>query len=113
MHAASEALLVRNPLQKNRELALLILGECGEQNLLVCTSDASDRLNSRTPLFREVQGITAAIGRILAPFGEPSGFQIVDQRDQPAGDHSKCGGKRLLGDRRSRVEDPQNPGMGR
>ncbi len=67
MHAASESLLVRNPLQKRGELPLFVLGDRREQCLGMFAGDASYCLERRASFFRDVQSITAAIVGILAP----------------------------------------------
>jgi len=67
MHAASESLLVRNPLQKRGELPLFVLGDRREQCLGMFAGDASYCLERRASFFRDVQRITAAIVGILAP----------------------------------------------
>jgi len=67
MHAASESLLIRNPLQKCGELLLFVLGDRDEQCLGMFAGDASYRLERRAPCFRDVQSITATIVGILAP----------------------------------------------
>ncbi len=113
MHAASETLLVRDTLQKTRELPALIVGQRGKQGLLVFTRGAADRCQGRASLIRQVQRITATIARILAPLGESMCLQFVKQPDQPAWDRSKSGGERLLRDRRSRIKDPEDAGMRR
>jgi hypothetical protein len=66
MHAASESLLIRNPLQKGGELPLFVLGDRHEQCLGMFAGDASYYLECRASFFREVQSITAAIVGILA-----------------------------------------------
>jgi hypothetical protein len=52
MHAGDEALFIRNALQERRQLPLLLFGECGEQDLLVFASDATDGFKGRTPFLR-------------------------------------------------------------
>jgi len=112
VHAASEALLIGNPLQKMRELPLLLFTKCGQQSLLVFTRDAADCLQGGASLLREVQSIAAPIIRIAAPLDEAAGFQIIHQRDQAAGDHLESVGQRLLGHGRSCVKDAQHPRVG-
>ena len=67
MHAASESLLIRNPLQKRGELPLFVLRDCNEQCLGMFAGNASYRFERRASFFRDVQSITAAIVEILAP----------------------------------------------
>jgi len=113
MHAAGEALLVRDALQKAGELSSLIVGERREDRLLVFMRDAPDHSQRRASFFREMQRVTATIAGILPPFGESSRLKVVKQRYQTARDHTEGYGERLLRDRRSPIEDPQNPGMRR
>jgi hypothetical protein len=68
MHSPSKSLLICNPLQKSGELPLFVVGDSREQCLRMLAGDAAYDVKRRAPFFREVQSITPAVIRILAPF---------------------------------------------
>jgi hypothetical protein len=77
MYARGQTLLVRNAPEQDPELAALVFSERGEERLLVFPTYASDRLQTRSSLLREVQGVATAILGILATLDQSAGFEFV------------------------------------
>src|SRR5262249_62064392 len=73
--------------------------------------NAPYRLQRRASLLCDMQCIPSTILRIPLPFDQSSLFHFIDKNNQSACNHSQSRGERLLGDTRSRVEDPQKTGM--
>jgi hypothetical protein len=74
-------------------------------------SDSADILERRTTLLGQMESITAAIFRVVAPFQKASALQLIQQRYEPARRRPKHPCQRLLCNPGRRAQDPENAGM--
>jgi len=68
----------------------------------------ANRLHRVASLVGEMQGITAPIGRVGAPFEHAALLELVDQHDQPAGQDVQVVREGLLADPARRVDGSQD-----
>ena len=113
MYTWSQPLLIGDSKEERRQQISLLRAERREQRVLVVARDTANRFHRVASLVREVQSITAPVGRVSAAFNQVSLFELVDQHDEAAGQNAEVFRERLLADPAGGVHHAQNAGVRR
>src|SRR5215472_112931 len=100
MYAGCQTLFVGDALQKVGQLPLFLLLQRREQTAAVLARNTSNLGERRPSLVGQVQRITAPVVRILPSLDEPPISQVIQQFNQPAGNHIQSRRQLLLRDPR-------------
>jgi hypothetical protein len=113
MNTRSQSLLIGHSKEERRQQISLLRAQRHEERVLVVARHTANRFHRFLSPVREVQGITAPVGRIRTPFNQAALFEFVDQHDESARQDAEVFGERLLADPTRRVHDAQNAGVRR